>query len=150
MKDLYGNEYIDTMRALLSDERIRKMKDFRHHGNISTFDHSRRVARLSYILNKCLSLKCDPDTLLLGAMLHDYYLYDWHSDDWEHGLHGFTHPETASKNAKEHFGVNGKTENVIRTHMWPLDPTKIPRSREAWLVCVADKLASLRETVLGK
>ena len=34
--------------------------------------------------------------------------------------------------------------------MWPLTPTDIPRSREAALVCMADKMSSGYETVLER
>ena len=143
-------EYLNIMSELIADERIRKMADFRQHGNVSTFDHCRRVARLSYLIDKKLSLGCDLEELLKGAMLHDYYLYDWHEDDWKHGLHGYTHPQTAGDNAKKHFGINEKIENMIKSHMWPLDPRKIPGSKEAWVICLADKIASARETVLRR
>jgi len=34
--------------------------------------------------------------------------------------------------------------------MWPLTPTDMPHSREAALVCMADKMSSSYETVLER
>ena len=39
---------------------------------------------------------------------------------------------------------------MIRSHMWPLNPERVPRSKEAWIVCVADKLVSLHETLFRR
>ena len=39
---------------------------------------------------------------------------------------------------------------IIESHMWPLNISRIPHSREAWIVCVADKCVSLYETVFRR
>lgn len=39
-----------------------------------------------------------------------------------------------------------KVEGMIRSHMWPISPMRIPKSREAWILCIADKRCSLVET----
>ena len=84
----------------------------------------------------------------VGALLHDFYLYDWHDDDGgSHRLHGFTHPEQARQNAVEVFDIDEKEQEIIRTHMWPLTLSAIPKSREAAIVCLADKWCSLQETL---
>ena len=82
-------------------------------------------------------------------MLHDFYLYDWHKPEEAQPLHGFRHPATALRNARKHFALNKVEENVIISHMWPLTLRKVPRCREAALVCLADKICSLHETVAG-
>ncbi|MCR5415408.1 MAG: HD family phosphohydrolase [Pseudobutyrivibrio sp.] len=135
------------LAPIKNDERTLRMKNFIQHGKITTYDHVESVTVLSYWLNKRLHLGADERVLSIGAFLHDYYLYDWHSTDGGNGLHGFSHSSTAMKNAVEHFGVGKKTQNVISSHMWPLTITKIPRCREAWIVCLADKFVSTRETI---
>ena len=130
---------------------VRQMKRFRQHGNVSTYDHCNEVAKLSYRLNDRLKLRADVKTLLYGAMLHDFYLYDWHrKDDGSHRWHGFHHAERAAKNAEEHFHAGEKVLSVIRTHMWPLNLTHPPRSKEAWIVCLADKCVAFRETLFRR
>lgn len=137
---------------LLSDirthEKVHEMRRYIQHGRVSTYDHCDRVARLSYCLNRRFRLKADERTLLVGAMLHDFYLYDWHAkDNGEHRWHGFIHADRAIQNAKRFLGIGEDVEQVIRCHMWPLNITRIPPSREAWIVCLADKIISFQETI---
>lgn len=80
-----------------------------------------------------------------GALLHDYFLYDWHQPHKEYGLHGFTHPSTALRNAVQDFDLNAVERNIIARHMFPLVPIP-PRYRESVIVCLADKFCSLNET----
>jgi uncharacterized protein len=131
----------------LTDDTAALMKGFIQHGTISTYEHAENVARVSYIINKKLRLHANIGVLLRGAFLHDFYLYDWHKKELHHRLHGFRHPRTAALNAAACYGVGLRERQVIESHMWPLTISKIPRSREAWIVCLADKLCASIETV---
>ena len=42
---------------------------------------------------------------------------------------------------------NQEEKEISSKHMWPLTITKIPKHRESWLVCIADKYCSLLETL---
>jgi len=131
--------------------KVREMKQYMQHGSVTTYDHCERVAQLSYRLNRRLHLHADEKTLTEGAMLHDFYLYDWHEeDDGTHKWHGYIHADRAADNARKFFGIGPKTEHVIRCHMWPLNLTRVPHSREAWIVCLADKWVSARETLFER
>ena len=136
------------LAPIKNDKRVQKMKQFKQHGKISTYEHVESVTRLSFWLNSRLHIGADDKVLTIGAFLHDYYLYDWHLTDEGHGLHGFSHSNTAKENAIKHFGIGKRTQQVIESHMWPLTITKIPKTREAWIVCIADKCISTRETLL--
>ncbi len=47
-------------------------------------------------------------------MLHDLFLYDWRKkQDDRKGLHAFTHPKTAYKNASKLFALNEKEKDII-------------------------------------
>lgn len=148
------NEYKEVnqiLRELQKDEHVQEMKNYIQHGDVSTYEHCENVARLSYQINKTLSLHADQRTLLTGAMLHDFYLYDWHYDgDGSHHLHGFSHSKRACRNAQKYFDVDADISHVISSHMWPLTLTSIPLSREAWIVCLADKWISLHETLFRR
>ena len=139
------------LRRVLKDPHVRQMKRYTQHGKVSTYDHCKSVTRLSYRINRALHLHADESRLLHGAMLHDFFLYDWHAhDDGSHRLHGFHHADVAAKNAQDLLHVDEKVSHIIQTHMWPLNITKVPRSREAWIVCLADKVCSVRETLLDR
>lgn len=43
--------------------------------------------------------------LIRGALLHDYFLYDWHDGEKERRILGFTHPMTALRNADRDFDL---------------------------------------------
>ncbi|MBR1622451.1 MAG: HD family phosphohydrolase [Pseudobutyrivibrio sp.] len=138
------------LAPIKNDKRVQKMKQFKQHGKISTYEHVESVTRLSFWLNSRLHIGADDKVLTIGAFLHDYYLYDWHLTDEGHGLHGFSHSNTAKENAIKHFGIGKRTQQVIESHMWPLTITKIPKTREAWIVCIADKCISTRENLLSR
>ena len=145
-----GNEIKEILSKYEGDNKVQEMKDFIQHGRVSTYEHCSSVAKLSYEIDKRLSLHSDLNVLLVGAMLHDFYLYDWHKDDGTHPLHGFTHAKDACKNAKVYFNVDDRTGRVIANHMWPLNLLSVPKSREEWIVCVADKCVSLYETLFRR
>ncbi len=141
----------EILFSLQSNSHVQTMKKFIQHGRVSTFEHCMRVANLSYSIDKFFALHSDLKVLLTGAMLHDFYLYDWHKDDnGEHRLHGFTHASAACVNAKKFLKIDDKTCHVIYCHMWPLNIKRIPRSKEAWIVCIADKLVSIDETLFRR
>ena len=124
--------------------RLAQTRTATQHGSTTVFAHCVKVACFSLFLANKLHLTVDVRALLRGALLHDYFLYDWHEKNAGHRFHGFTHPGTALKNAQEDFRLTPVEQNIIARHMFPLCP--IP-CREAWLVCVADKYCALLETV---
>ena len=139
------------LTEIQADAKVQKMKQFIQHGNVSTYEHCESVARLSYSIDRRLSLHSDLKVLLTGAMLHDFYLYDWHEDgDGSHRLHGVTHAKRACDNAKECFSIDEKTSHDIYSHMWPLNPERITRYRAAWIECLAAKYVYLRESLFRR
>lgn len=99
-------------------------------------------------MSEKLHIRCSRRELIRGALLHDYFLYDWHIPDDEnpHRLHGFYHPGVALRNALKEYHLTEREKDIIRKHMWPL--TVIPPGcREAWIVSAADKWCSLLETL---
>ena len=116
------------------------------HGSTTVFAHCVKVACFSLFLANKLHIPVNTHALLRGALLHDYFLYDWHEKNAGHRFHGFTHPATALKNAQEDFMLTPVEKDIIARHMFPLCPIP-PRCREAWLVCAADKYCALLEAL---
>ena len=133
------------------NEVVEKESMYFQHGTTTVYRHSRNVAYYSLYIAKKLEnkfgIKFNYDSLIVGALLHDLFLYDWHEKDSSHRLHGYSHPITASINAKKMCNVDEKVVKIIKTHMWPLTITKVPTSREALLVCMADKIMATKEII---
>lgn len=136
---------------ILASEQFLRLKEFIQHGNVTVYEHCIHVALCAIKLNRTLYANSKERELVRGALLHDYFLYDWHNADAPGNvhpkLHGFYHPGIALKNATRDFVLSEREKDIIHKHMWPLTISNIPRCREAWLVCLADKYASTLETL---
>lgn len=140
--------FMSEFKKLEKAAKLSLMKNYIQHANSSTYRHVLNVARGSYWLSTKLNhlgIKIDNKSLIRGALLHDYFLYDWHVEDKERPLHGYYHPIAALRNAQKITKLTKKEKNIIRTHMWPLSLKNIPRCREAVIVCLIDKLCTIGE-----
>ena len=133
---------------ILQSKNFNYMKEHIQHGNVSVNAHVMNVARYSIAISEKLHIACSKRELIRGALLHDYFLYDWHIPDKEnpHRLHGFYHPGVALRNASREYELTEREKNIIRRHMWPLTIVP-PGCREAWIVTTADKWCSFMETL---
>ncbi len=138
----------EILRQLSTSNRWKIEIECIQHGNVTVFEHSVNVAEISIAFAEKLPITVNEESLIKGALLHDYFLYDWHNKEQSPGLHGFKHPYIALKNAEEDYDLNDIEKNIILRHMFPLVPIP-PRCKEAWIVCVADKYCALGETVSG-
>ena len=139
----------EILRGIADDPHALEMQQFIQHGTVTTYEHCLRVTRIAYWLNLHWHCHADEVSLVRGAFLHDFYLYDWHNCSNITHWHGFKHPLIARYNADAVFQLNNKERNIIQTHMWPLTITQLPRCREACLVCLADMSLSW-ETVMER
>ena len=133
-------------RDILASPGLRSQRGHLQHGRVSVLEHEVAVALMCLKLSRGLRLRVDERALVRGALLHDYFLYDWHEKDASHKWHGFTHPARALCNADRDFALGDIERDMIACHMFPLVP-RLPRRRESLLLCVADKLCALRETL---
>lgn len=133
---------------ILHSENFQKTRHHIQHGTMPVYRHCLDVAKQSIQINKALDLGCSERDLIRGALLHDYFLYDWHDKNRENyqKLHGFYHPGIALKNARKEYHLTRREEDIIKKHMWPLTVVP-PLCREAWVVTAADKYCSLLETL---
>jgi len=124
---------------LLCSKPVRQMGQWKHHGPITTLDHSLFVAYLSYRAARFLRL--DAAAAARGGLLHDLYLYDSRDRSAHPGWQCFDHPRAAARNAAALTPLSKKERNIILSHMWPLGGA-LPRSPEAVLVDLVDTLCA--------
>ncbi len=149
----YKRKYFEKLISkevgrLENESRFSETRGFIQHGDVSVFVHCVCVAYMSCCIMRFFNIKANIGALILGALLHDYFLYDWHDGELCRKIHGFTHPFKACENAKADMELSPLEENIIKRHMFPLVPIP-PRYREAWIVCLADKICATEETLNG-
>ena len=73
---------------------VLRMKLYAHHGNTNCYQHCMNVAYYNYKL--CRFMHLDAVSAARAGMLHDLFLYDWHTHAKKTGdhFHGLTHPKT--------------------------------------------------------
>ena len=140
-------QVLQLAEKLEGESRLGMERRYYQHGVTTIFQHSINVACVSCKIAEKYHLDVDYYALIRGALLHDYFLYDWHVKDISHRFHGFTHPRIALENADKEFQLTETERNMIYCHMFPLTPIP-PSTKEAWIVCVADKICALSETMM--
>ena len=131
----------------MKKKKFLKMNRYIQHGNTSCLLHSIAVSYYSYRLAKFLRLNIHEKELIRGALLHDYFLYDWHAKykpTRNVGLHGRIHPKIALFNARKDYDINELEADIIARHMFPLTFTP-PKYKESIIVCLVDKVLSTYE-----
>ena len=137
--------FVDELNKLLEDPRIVKLCTFPQHHGSNTLSHCIAVAKKSFELAEKFGWDIDERELVRGAMLHDYYQYNIKEEGLSAYRHGTSHPAIAIRNANKDFGLTDKETSAIRSHMWPLTLAHPPRSKEAALLCLADKDVAIKE-----
>ncbi len=146
MSETIGKSIYDYGRDILSSEEIKAEKTFMQHGDTSVYEHSLNVAYLSLYIVRRMNIRADERAVVRGALLHDYFLYDWHIKSEKNRKHGFYHARRALINARRDFMLSEIEEDIIRKHMFPLNITP-PKYRESVVVCIADKIVAAAETL---
>jgi uncharacterized protein len=135
-----------TFEAAIGDiltlPEVQRLGALPHHGHISRLDHSLRVARWSYQVAHRLGW--NERACARAGLLHDLF-YQRNLFFCRGSLTlSLTHPEEAARNAARLVSLTPQERNIILAHMWPL-ARHWPASREAWLVSLMDKTATLEE-----
>lgn len=138
-------EYKKIVAPIMSNEEFKnQMNGIKHHDS-TRLNHMLKVSYKSYKIAKMLKL--DYVGVARAGLLHDYYLesvYDQETIKDKVALYTVNHPKEAVENAKKVFGINEKEEDIIRTHMFPID-IKVPKYAESWIVSFVDKGVSTVE-----
>lgn len=125
------HEYIAD---LLQHPKVLETRDHMHH-SLSKHEHLQRTARISYRLARLL--RADVRVCVRAALIHDI--------DSRLGTLR-THGTIAARWARA-LGECEQVCHAIEAHMYPFGPK--PRTREAWVVSLADKAASLTDMTLA-
>lgn len=149
-KELKQIYYLGTMLSygdeVINSEIMKKEKEYLQHASTTTYQHSLSVTICCLKIVKLFNIKVDKKSLIRGALLHDYYLYDWHIKDKSHKWHGFTHAKTSLKNAERDFKLTPIEKNMILCHMFPMN-FKLPKYRETLILLTADKICATKEII---
>ena len=139
-------EFREVVKDIVNNDKFKKMKEIKQHRFTNCYEHSINVATKCFIYAKKFNMKIDVVSLVRGALLHDFYLYDWRESKKEHLNHGYIHPQIALVNATKEFGyLNDIEKDIILSHMWPLTFFKFPKYKESFLVCFFDKVCAIKE-----
>ena len=134
------------VKETVKNSKLAEQHRFIQHGKTSCLLHSIAVAYYSFKVIKFFRKNhLANNSLIRGALLHDYFLYDWHIPSEETKLHGFLHPIRALENANKEFILDDIEKNIIKNHMFPLTPVP-PKYLESIVVCILDKICSIYET----
>jgi uncharacterized protein len=143
-------EFNEIIEDILSNEKVKEMQNYIQHGEVSCFSHCYYVAYYTYLI--CKKLNLDYKSATRGAMLHDLFLYDWHTtspaDINEKGMHAWAHPRIALKNATNTFNLNETEQDIIKNHMWPVT-IRFPKTKEGFVVSCMDKYSATLETFMN-
>lgn len=139
------NDFYKILKKTALEPQIREMKKYRQHLSTNSYHHSLHVAFTAYRMAKRLGLAIDEQSLARGAMLHDFYLYDIDEMGYSAWKHGTTHAKRALSNATKYYDLTKTERDIIYSHMFPLNLTHIPHTKEALLVTLADKYCAVKE-----
>ena len=86
----YNHKIIDIIHKygqdILDSDIFREELNYIQHGDITTYQHSLAVTYVSVYLALKYRAKVDMKSLVRGALLHDFFLYDWHEKNRFHSF----------------------------------------------------------------
>lgn len=85
------------LEKVCKNSRMLESGRYMQHGCTSVFRHSVSVAHYSLYLAWKMHIPVDEKALIRGALLHDYFLYDWHEKDVPTNGMDFITPEKRLK-----------------------------------------------------
>ncbi len=142
----YGGDIIE------SDE-FRRMMSQSHHLKTSVGKHSVSTAQMGLAICDFLKrtgIEVDEEKVVRISLLHDVGMLDRNRRYRNNYECGKMHPTNSAKEAKQIWpDIDPESQAAIKSHMWPLSRT-MPHTKEGAVLCMADKLASLKDIVPKK
>ena len=142
--DINVQEFKEIIKDITENASVLSLKEHLQHMKGSRYMHCYEVAYYTYVVTKRLGL--DYISATRGAMLHDFYFYDWRNKgvEGQKRFHLYRHPRIALNNARQNFELNELEKDIILKHMWPLT-IRFPRYRESYIVTFVDKYCAMKE-----
>ena len=141
-------EYMSIVKDVISNSLVQEMKNYRQHYGVTCFEHCLYVSYNLYSI--CKKHKLDYTSAARAGLVHDLFLYDWRKrENGRKGLHAYTHPKTAYKNAQKIFKLNAKEKDIIIKHMWPVT-LAFPKYKESFIMTYVDKYFACAEKYIKK
>lgn len=137
-------EFQEIIKDIATNSNVSALKDHMQHISTSRFEHCEEVAYYTYQI--CKKLGLDYVSAARGAMLHDFYFYDWRNKgvEGQKKFHLMRHPGIALKNADDIFELNDLEKDIIKKHMWPVTIVP-PKYKESFIVTCVDKYCATIE-----
>lgn len=139
-------DFYECIQDIALHPAVLEMQQYPHHGSTNCYQHCMNVAFYNYLWCRFFSLNAR--SAARAGMIHDLFLYDWHTHARETGqrFHGLTHPKTAYMNARKYFQLDRIEKDIILNHMWPVTFLSFPHTREGWVTAIVDKYCGACET----
>lgn len=143
---LDDEDYLTIVSPILYSKEFKKRKNWKHHENVSLYEHLLIVSFLSYKI--CKKRKWNYKDAAIGGLLHDFYPKSWQNNILEKKpffkQHGFVHAREAMYNSYKYYPnlMNKRIANIIERHMFPLNIIP-PKYKEGWIVTYVDKKVSM-------
>ncbi len=134
---------------ILASERFDRARRLPHHYDYSIAAHSLEAAQFALLIcDWCerQGFSVSKEDAVRAALLHDLGMTEPEVFSEKPVIKCRTHPIEGCRIAKKEFGANPSQLNAIYPHMWPVGPVPPPFTRTGWILSVADKLSSVRET----
>lgn len=140
------SEFKLIVKDIITNKNILALRKHVQHASSSRFFHCLCVSYYTYAI--CKKLGLDYISAARGAMLHDFYYYDWRDKhvEGQKKFHAFRHPRIALNNALDIFELNDIEKDIILKHMWPLT-VNFPAYKESYIVTLVDKYCATHEVI---
>lgn len=141
LKALHDKEYMRYIGDIFRSPHFREINKYPHHNEYTRLDHCLHVSYSVFLWLK----KHEPGYKYLreacrGALLHDFFLYEWHTENPfpVPCMHAWKHPERAYNDACRYFKLNPVEKDIIMKHMFPVS-LDLPLTKASWAVVMYDK-----------
>ena len=94
------SEFMELVQDILHIDDVQELRDYVQHCKTTRLQHCVNVAYYTFLISRRLNLNVRSATR--GALLHDFYLYDWKNNEQPiEGRHSVVHPQVALAMARQ-------------------------------------------------